>query len=221
MTQTHLVIAAALFARPGKPRRNAAALLGAIVPDLGIYGLWIWSKLAGVSEVTLWGEIYWKPQIREMTSAFHSIPVYGGLALLAWLLTRPITQVPVSGGFSIDPDNKGPKPIVRAGAARENWPLAIFALAGLTHASGDFFVHVADAHAQFWPFSQWRFVSPVSYWDPAHYGTQFSIFEACIGVVLTLLLIRRFRSLIIRLLLLVLLAAYVAVPAYFQLMHHG
>lgn len=38
------------------------------------------------------------------------------------------------------------------------------------HALEDFPLHHNDAHAQFYPFSHWRFISPVSYWDPAHYG---------------------------------------------------
>src|SRR5919201_6248464 len=40
----------------------------------------------------------------------------------------------------------------------------------LLHACGDVFLHGADAHRHFFPFSNYRFVSLVSYWDPAHYG---------------------------------------------------
>jgi len=31
-------------------------------------------------------------------------------------------------------------------------------------------VHHDDGHRHFFPLSDWRFESPVSYWDPAHYG---------------------------------------------------
>ena len=34
----------------------------------------------------------------------------------------------------------------------------------------DFALHRKDAHRHFFPFSDWRFQSPVSYWDPRHYG---------------------------------------------------
>lgn len=38
------------------------------------------------------------------------------------------------------------------------------------HAALDFPLHHDDAHRHFWPLSDWRFSSPVSYWDPNHYG---------------------------------------------------
>jgi len=51
------------------------------------------------------------------------------------------------------------------------WPaLQVFAGAMLIHAALDFPVHAEDAHRHFWPFSDWRFHSPVSYWDPQHHG---------------------------------------------------
>jgi hypothetical protein len=47
---------------------------------------------------------------------------------------------------------------------------ALFSTAGFLAASEDLLLHHDDAHAHFWPFSEFRFTSPVSYWDPAHYG---------------------------------------------------
>lgn len=38
------------------------------------------------------------------------------------------------------------------------------------HCVTDLLVHREDAHAHFFPVSSWRFISPVSYWDPRHYG---------------------------------------------------
>ncbi len=38
------------------------------------------------------------------------------------------------------------------------------------HACFDFPVHHADAHRHFLPLSDWRFLSPISYWDPAWHG---------------------------------------------------
>jgi len=34
------------------------------------------------------------------------------------------------------------------------------------HALFDFPLHHDDGHRHFWPFSEFRFDSPVSYWDP-------------------------------------------------------
>src|SRR4051812_1136161 len=49
--------------------------------------------------------------------------------------------------------------------------LVAFAASGLLHLACDFPLHVTDAHRQFWPLSDWRFRSLVSYWDPAHHAT--------------------------------------------------
>jgi hypothetical protein len=47
---------------------------------------------------------------------------------------------------------------------------ALFCLAVLLSALQDFLVHHDDGHGHFFPFSDYRFESPISYWDPAHYG---------------------------------------------------
>ena len=39
----------------------------------------------------------------------------------------------------------------------------------LLHVLGDIFLHHDDAHGHFFPLSNWRFMSPVSYWDPNHH----------------------------------------------------
>jgi len=40
----------------------------------------------------------------------------------------------------------------------------------LLHCLCDAFVHRDDGHRHLWPLADWRFLSPVSYWDPAHHG---------------------------------------------------
>lgn len=40
----------------------------------------------------------------------------------------------------------------------------------LLHIAGDFPLHRDDAHRHFFPLSNWRFYSPVSYWDPRYHG---------------------------------------------------
>ena len=52
----------------------------------------------------------------------------------------------------------------------------------MLHAFGDLPVHHDDGHCHFFPFSEWRFASPVSYWDPHHYGNWFGLLE--IGAVI-------------------------------------
>lgn len=45
------------------------------------------------------------------------------------------------------------------------------------HCLCDLPLHHDDAHRHFWPISDWRFESPVSYWDPSHYGQWISLAE--------------------------------------------
>lgn len=60
-----------------------------------------------------------------------------------------------------------------------NWPLwSAFAIAALVHIALDFPLHADDAHRHFWPISDWRFFSPVSYWDPAQNGLIGGVIES-------------------------------------------
>jgi len=61
----------------------------------------------------------------------------------------------------------------------------------LLHSLGDFPLHHDDAHRHFFPFSEWRFVSPISYWDPAHYGNWASLLEIFIVLAISIFLYRR------------------------------
>lgn len=48
----------------------------------------------------------------------------------------------------------------------------------ILHVAGDLPLHHDDAHRHFFPLSNWRFISPVSYWDPRYYGDIFGVIEA-------------------------------------------
>lgn len=54
----------------------------------------------------------------------------------------------------------------------------------------DFFVHVEDAYPHFWPIFDWRFESPVSYWDAAYFGNWVAAGDALLVFVLLYLLYR-------------------------------
>jgi hypothetical protein len=92
-----------------------------------------------------------------------------------------------------------------------------YSAASLLHAGVDFLVHHEDAHMQFLPFSRWKFISPVSYYDPQHYGNIASKIELAIAISMIVPLWRRFPSLWVRVACGVALAVFVAVPLYFSL----
>jgi len=68
---------------------------------------------------------------------------------------------------------------------------AAFAAGGLLHQAFDFPLHADDPHRHLWPLSDWRFESPVSYWDPARYGAWVQPLELALGLLLVAVLWRR------------------------------
>ncbi|MFB2939172.1 hypothetical protein ACE1B6_28305 [Aerosakkonemataceae cyanobacterium BLCC-F154] len=55
--------------------------------------------------------------------------------------------------------------------------LEIFFISLVLHSLGDLPVHNDDAHRHFFPLSNYRFISPISYWDRQHYGAIVSLME--------------------------------------------
>ncbi|GIX06464.1 MAG: hypothetical protein KatS3mg115_0867 [Candidatus Poribacteria bacterium] len=56
-------------------------------------------------------------------------------------------------------------------AWRLRWRRIAWLVVGvLFHSFLDLLLHHDDGHRHLFPFSDWRFLSPVSYWDPAHWG---------------------------------------------------
>ena len=187
-TQTHVLLAAAILAKPDAPARNTAVIAGALVPDLAIYTLFVWSKIAGVPERLVWNTLYYQPPWSTAVTVGNAAPLYLLLLLAALLLARYW------------------RPALLA---------AFFAGAALIHLAADFPVHVDDAHAHLWPLTDWRFRAPVSYWHPDHHGRLFALFEIGLGVVLTVLLWRRFHAFWVRGLLIAAGLAYLGPPLYF------
>ncbi|MEM8936834.1 MAG: hypothetical protein AAGC77_10545 [Pseudomonadota bacterium] len=68
----------------------------------------------------------------------------------------------------------------------------VFALALLTHAALDFPTHADDAHRHFWPISDWRFQSPLSYWDARGTGRSGAIVECGFLLAAAFFIWRRF-----------------------------
>ena len=80
-------------------------------------------------------------------------------------------------------------------AAAVRSPIAVaFCGAALLHLLFDFALHNDDARAHFWPATTWVFYSPVSYWDPDHYGGIAGAAEIAVSVALAVVLWRRFTG---------------------------
>lgn len=70
-------------------------------------------------------------------------------------------------------------------------PLEILFLSAVFHALGDLPIHNHDAHRHFFPFSNYRFISPLSYWDPQHHGKVVALVEKSLVLVSTIYLLPR------------------------------
>ncbi len=61
----------------------------------------------------------------------------------------------------------------------------ILFISTILHFLGDLPVHNDDAHRHFFPFSNYRFISPISYWDRKHYGSIVSLVEMLLVLLST------------------------------------
>jgi hypothetical protein len=217
-TQTHMLMGAVLFGRP-LPRFAWAAVAGAIAPDVPMYVIVAGLRMAGYPMGEIFDRLYWAEWWQVANAIGHSLLLWGCLVAISLLLLPRRQTSRGSPRPATDPEAAAVAP----GLVRRVSPL-VFAFSGsaLLHAAIDFLVHRDDAHMQFWPLSEWRFRSPISYWDPAHGGHWFGLFEAALGTVLIVVLSRRHRSRAVRAVLALALLLYGAVPAYFVfgLAHH-
>ena len=162
---THCVMALAILSKKGSPQRNWAAFTGAVVPDAFIYLAWPWlTFVLGESQQRIWNEIYFDAPMQLIASAFNSVPIYLALGASGWFLRQLV------------------------------WGklLLIFASAALIHIAFDFPFHNHDAYSHFWPLSNWRFISPLSYWETQHHAYWVAWLETCIACVCLVILWKRF-----------------------------
>jgi hypothetical protein len=78
------------------------------------------------------------------------------------------------------------------------------------HGLFDLPLHHDDGHRHLFPISNWRFSSPISYWDPNHYGQIFGLFEAVLVIVGGVILFRDHTSKVWRVSIAVLIVLYIA-----------
>ncbi|GMR24125.1 MAG: hypothetical protein BMS9Abin37_2629 [Acidobacteriota bacterium] len=98
-------------------------------------------------------------------------------------------------------------------AAKSPRVVAVFA-SMMLHAVCDLLLHHNDAHRHFFPFLEWRFFSPVSYWDPRYYGSIVSSIETVVVVVGASWLLKQYPAKGARGFLGFILASYVLYIAY-------
>lgn len=76
-----------------------------------------------------------------------------------------------------------------------NWKLIEVGFTSMVlHSLLDLPVHNNDAHRHFFPFSNYRFISPISYWDRKHYGGIMALVEISLVLVASIYFFTTMRS---------------------------
>lgn len=167
ITSTHALLSLAVLSKRGNRKRNLSVLAGSLIPDAAIF---LWAPyqyiINDVSGHEIWDELYFAPPMQNLIAWFNSIPIYAALALIGFF------------------------------ARGKTWGkiLLIFALAALLHIAGDMPVHADDAYRHLWPISDWRFYSPLSYWDIDHHAGWVGKIDIAIGLACIAILWQRFPA---------------------------
>lgn len=168
-TPSHFLIAAALKKRNKQiPIISSAFLLGSVAPDLPLFGLSIgagiyYTQVKGMAARdvanNMFGDLFFNdPWWIALHNFLHSPTLLLLFLIPLWFVWK---QKRIFAWFW--------------------W----FFLSCLLHTAVDIPTHHDDGPLLFFPF-EWstRFQSPVSYWDPKHYGNIFVWFEGALGIFL-------------------------------------
>jgi len=160
ITSTH-VVTNALIARRRTPTPNTSTRLPEIGERPGWFTIGGFAPDVGLILLTVGAGIYF-PQVRDMSRSEAMEYAFGTLFYEdpMWLVIQNTLHSPVVvGGLAV------------LGRLSNRPRLTAFALGCLLHALIDIPVHHDDGPLVFFPFNwDYRFESPVSYWDGDHYG---------------------------------------------------
>ena len=186
ITTTHILLAMATLTKREDWKRNVTVFFGGLLPDLAVFLWYPYQKFVnGVSDREIWRELYFEPPMQNLIAWFNSIPIYVLLALIGFF------------------------------ARTKTWGklLMFLSLAALIHIATDLPVHADDAYRHFWPLSDWRFYSPLSYWDNNHHAAWVGKVDVAIAVGSVAVLWQRHPTRWVKIALAVTLAFYAFVLA--------
>ena len=121
-TPTHMLTAAALLSKQSHPTRNNLILFGALLPDLFIFVLLVWSRLIdGVPHRQIWSKIYWQEPWQLIGAISNSVPLWLALALVAYMIGwRVLAALALAAIIHVALDF----PVHASDAHRHFWPLS-------------------------------------------------------------------------------------------------
>ncbi len=175
LTSSHIIIGAVVTSRPHfKPWQLMLAWVGGFMPDLPIFLMVAYSRLVNGPGYNLWRKpdgLYWQEPWQTFGSVANSFPLWALVVILALVLFKYSSRFKIFG-----------------------LGLLIFSVGYFLHISVDFVTHADDAYPQFWPITDWRFFSPISYWQPEYYGRIVGVIEAIMGLAIVTYLVIKFKQ---------------------------
>lgn len=158
----------ARYSFKASPVATAASALGAVLPDLPAFVAvaYYWDSRNSMPLENLLDVIYFTGPFGRTGILLHSTVLVSLLLVFYWLL----------------------------GVGKwDKRKILLWFLAGWAgHTLVDFLTHGDDARPLFWPISDWKWKSPVSYYNPLHYGREFFLVEhGAILLIIIWLLIGR------------------------------
>ncbi|MEM9806868.1 MAG: hypothetical protein AAF959_16480 [Cyanobacteria bacterium P01_D01_bin.56] len=160
-TPSHAILNLALLGRRSKPQLNSPIFWGALVPDLAMFVFFVWGRfIVQMDNETMWGDFFFRPFWQDIFAVGNSIP----LALL-------------SIGIALGVRRRYPQ---RQAVVTV---IIFIALSSILHCLADLPLHADDAHRHFWPLSNFRYNSPISYWNPENHGQIFVLVETLLVLV--------------------------------------
>ena len=176
-TPSHWLMTVAIgkFYKPLKNAPRWALGLGSIAPDIPLYvmsfgGIYYFRNIKGWSDKETFSHLFDYLYFHDpLWIGFHNF-----LHSPTMLLILAITMLAIRSKFP----------------RFSRWSL-YFLGACFLHSLVDIVTHHDDGPVLFFPFNwSYRFPSPVSYWDPKHFGGPFMFFEAALDLVLIFFLVR-------------------------------
>lgn len=161
-----LTLAAARQLKPDDRSFDAWLTAGAVAPDIpaGIGIAWLWARRRLYSRRDFLEEVCGRSIFRGPDAALHSV------------LSATVSLVLYAA----------------LGARRYDRQRSAFAflLGWAGHTVTDALTHGSDARPLFWPVSNWRFESPVSYRERERYGRVFALAEHAALLIVTARMLR-------------------------------
>ena len=164
VTQSHVVLNIALLSKRNKPFLHCYAFIGAVLPDVSMF---IFFAVETFILKTPQRELWGSRYFMEAWQTFFDL--FNAVPLILILLSI--------GYYLLNSER-----------------IVVFAWSMLIHCGFDFLTHHDDGHHHFFPFSDFVFESPISYWDRDHYAGIVAPIERLVMLAASVYLFPRLKT---------------------------